>query len=276
MISLIRKGISTEEIIAIEYVLLPDAPEEKLDVPHDDWVSSVCMGAFHGDKTLILSGSYDKCARVWSEKGELQALLQGHQDVVTGVSWATRGGNKSSTPLVCVTSSKDYSLRSWGGHGDSWHCVFQYAGHDDAVQAVACDPTGKHFCSAGWDRTLKIWAVPSDTEVEAALGPDEQAAAAKSVKRKAKASRSDDADDAAVKQRGCLSTLMGHYQAVIILPIWIFSPLLLTPLAGVSSSSLAYPSTSPSCAPLLRALLSTLSFPPRRLSSFSESMPPWA
>ncbi len=84
----ISKGISTEEIIAIEYVLLPDTPEEKEDIPHEEWVSAVAVLPSIDRASWVLSGSYDKCARVWGESGELLALLPGHDEPITGAAWA--------------------------------------------------------------------------------------------------------------------------------------------------------------------------------------------
>lgn len=131
-----RKGISTEEIIAIEYVLLPDTPEEKDDIPHQEWVSAISVLAGYEASNLVLSGSYDKCARVWTEDGQLKATLVGHDEAITGVSWAMPRGAAACTggAAVCVTSSKDFTLRAFAGEGERWAPVFRYTGHEDSVQ----------------------------------------------------------------------------------------------------------------------------------------------
>jgi ribosome biogenesis protein len=137
-----RKGISTEEIIAIEYVLLPDTPEEKEDIPHQEWVSAIAvLAGFEGSQasSWVLSGSYDKCARVWTEDGQLKATLAGHEEPITGVSWAMPRAATANTGgvAVCVTSSKDFTLRSFAGEGERWAPVFRYTGHEDSVEVCA-------------------------------------------------------------------------------------------------------------------------------------------
>jgi WD40 repeat protein len=132
------KGISTEEIIAIEYVLLPDTPEEKEDIPHEEWVSAVAVLPWSDRASWVLSGSYDKCARVWTESGELLALLQGHDEPITGTAWAAPRAAQAGAAgaAVCVTSSKDHTLRSFAVEGGEWAAVFRYTGHEDAVQVT--------------------------------------------------------------------------------------------------------------------------------------------
>ena len=49
--------LSTEEIIDIESVLLPDTPEEKEDIPHEEWVSAVAVLAWTDRASWVLNGS---------------------------------------------------------------------------------------------------------------------------------------------------------------------------------------------------------------------------
>jgi ribosome biogenesis protein YTM1 len=52
---LASKGVSTEDMIVVEYIFLPSKPEEDDAIPHEDWVSGVSVlpsGA-------LLTASYD-------------------------------------------------------------------------------------------------------------------------------------------------------------------------------------------------------------------------
>lgn len=53
------------------------------------------------------------------------------------------------------TSKKD--AHSSSGGTCQPHLVAEYAGHKEAVQAVAADPAGSWCCSGGWDGQLLLW-----------------------------------------------------------------------------------------------------------------------
>ena len=120
-------------------MLLPDAPEEHEDIPHPEWVSAVAVLPRADGPGWVLSGSYDKCARVWGADGGLKALLAGHAEPITGAAWLAPRGPAAAGggAALCVTSSKDFALRSFAGEGERWAPVFRYTGHEDSVQVRA-------------------------------------------------------------------------------------------------------------------------------------------
>ena len=37
------KGMTTEDVVVVEYIFLPSKPEEDDSIPHEDWVAGVCV-----------------------------------------------------------------------------------------------------------------------------------------------------------------------------------------------------------------------------------------
>ncbi|EDW03341.1 phospholipase A-2-activating protein [Drosophila grimshawi] len=156
--------------------------------------STVCSLAAGLKSRSIISGSWDKTARVWliSETGDVTfTVLQGHEAAVWAVAtipaqqkYVTGGADKciyywnaqgeklrllkghtdcvrALIPLPAnslLSCGNDAVLRFWNEDGE---CVREMSGHTNYIYAMAGNPAlGEHIVlSCGEDSTLRMWNV---------------------------------------------------------------------------------------------------------------------
>ncbi|KAJ3415623.1 hypothetical protein HDV05_004499 [Chytridiales sp. JEL 0842] len=138
---LIASG-SSDKTINVFDVSNPGEPVFSL-VGHTD---TVCALAQTSDG-LVVSGSWDKTARVWKD-WQCEYTLTGHTQSV----WAVVGIRE-----YILTGSADKLIKVWQGG----KCVKTLTGHTDAVRALAEIP-GQGFLSASNDSTLRVWNYDGD------------------------------------------------------------------------------------------------------------------
>ncbi|KAI8913552.1 WD40-repeat-containing domain protein, partial [Gorgonomyces haynaldii] len=150
-------------------------------VGHTD---NIC--ALHGHGDTIISGSWDKTAKVW-RKGQLIHTLSGHTASVWGVlclnesTFVTAGADKTIklwnngqlkksiighadvvrqlsifSDVGFLSSSNDGTIKLW-----SWdlELVYELHGHTSFVYSTTVLPNG-HVVSCGEDRSCRIWSGP--------------------------------------------------------------------------------------------------------------------
>lgn len=112
---------------------------------HTSTVSALAAGTDNG---CLLSGSWDKSARVWKVSGfgeSSSVVLNGHEAAVWAVA-ALKSGK-------FVTGSADKSIIYWNSGGEKLKIL---KGHKDCVRGLLALPNDA-IISAGNDAVIKIW-----------------------------------------------------------------------------------------------------------------------
>ena len=158
---------------------------------HADWVLDV---VFHPDGKEIVSASRDKTVRlIESSRGELESTYQGHTEAVFATAVSPKGNR-------IYTAGRDKKVHIWepkeakkvgeitGFNSDIYRLlvvddrlfvagadrtifayrikdenerVRTYAGHRDAVFALAVSRDGKRLASGSYDGEIRVWDVES-------------------------------------------------------------------------------------------------------------------
>lgn len=146
------KGLSTESVIPIEYILKQEGPKPEVEFAEDDWISGVqSLGDY------ILTGSYDSGITIrHTDKEEKIVRGIGHTQPVKSVSWV---GCKDET-YYAISTSQDQSaiLWQWKTEDDTMKPLFWCRGHSQSVECVAVHPTEETFVTGSWDASIKLWS----------------------------------------------------------------------------------------------------------------------
>ena len=111
--------------------------------------------AFSPDGTKIVTGSFDNKAKVWdTQTGECRQTLNGHTDWINSVAFSPDG-------KYLVTGSDDKTIRIWDVK--TGKCLHTLNDHTGWINRVAFSPDGKYLASGSNDKTIRIWDVKTGT-----------------------------------------------------------------------------------------------------------------
>jgi WD40 repeat protein/serine/threonine protein kinase len=121
---------------------------------HTAVVSAV---AFAPDGSRIVTGSYDRTAKVWqAATGRELLTLSGHTSYIRTVAFSPDG-------LRIATGSDDKTAKVWDAA--SGKELFTLDRHSNLVYAVAFSPGGRQIATAGADGTARIWDTATGKEL---------------------------------------------------------------------------------------------------------------
>jgi ribosome biogenesis protein YTM1 len=153
---LLRKAISAEKTLDVEYIPAVGPPSEESVGKHEDWVSAV-DGGFAG---AIATGCYDGTVKLWSNAGSrllTVAVPNATNNAVTSVALLPGDGDK----IKLVAGAHDGVARSWDANVSSRKASAKpsrvFVGHTAAIAEIAAAPGGAHFASASADGTARVW-----------------------------------------------------------------------------------------------------------------------
>ena len=120
--------------------------------------------AFAPDGKQVLTGSWDKTARLWdAQSGKELRAFTGHADIVGSVAFSPDGKQ-------VLTGSLDKTARLWDAQ--SGKELRTFTGHARVVGSVAFSPDGKQVLTGSGDKTARLWDARSGKELRAFKGRD--------------------------------------------------------------------------------------------------------
>ena len=118
---------------------------------HDD---EVICARFSPDSQHVLTGSYDRTAKLWdAETGEIVLSLDGHPYSVTSVAFSPDGSMIGTTS----PSTDEQGVFLWNAQSGKLLHSFSHKG----AFAVAFSPDGKELVSSGLHGKIKFWHLGS-------------------------------------------------------------------------------------------------------------------
>jgi WD40 repeat protein/serine/threonine protein kinase len=114
-----------------------------------DHSAAICGVAFSPDGQRVVTGGYDKTAKVWDPVTGRQLLsFNGHVSNINAVAFSPRGD-------WVVTGSDDATAMVW--NANTAKPIRTLTGHSNGISSVAFSPDGRRIVTGSMDQTAKVW-----------------------------------------------------------------------------------------------------------------------
>ncbi|XP_015524118.2 ribosome biogenesis protein WDR12 homolog [Neodiprion pinetum] len=150
-----ERGVTTEEVVSVEYVERHPPPEPQDCLIHDDWVSAVAVR-----ENWILTGCYDNTVHIWNTKGKHHLTIPGHTSPIKAVAWITLDNERAT--FVSASQDQTAILWDWNIRSNSIECVQICRGHERGLEDIAVNHNATLIATGSWDTMLKIWSTSVD------------------------------------------------------------------------------------------------------------------
>jgi len=94
---------------------------------------------------IMVSAGADRTVRLW-KTGKLVNTLTGHTDAVRGIAVVSKE--------EFLTCSNDATVRRWSASGEQRGT---YYGHQNYIYSISLMPNGRDWVTSGEDRTMRVW-----------------------------------------------------------------------------------------------------------------------
>lgn len=152
--------------------------------------------------SLLVTGSYDGQARIWTQRGQLRFVMAQHRGPIFSLKWNMKGdlilsGSADTTTAIWDPETGEMKQQfehhtlaildvDWMDNTTFASCssdktilvcklgqnkpLMKWIGHEDEVNAVRWDPSGQYLASCSDDTTCRIWSMSSDKPIQQIRG----------------------------------------------------------------------------------------------------------
>lgn len=152
-------GLSTENILHIEFIELSLPPKKSSSLLQDDWISSV---AINENSSLFLSGSFDGAVRIWNDQGKLVDSIIIEKSSIKAVAWLNQDVALVGDSTSFIYAFKTKEDTSAGESTVQTSKLFKCSAHEGGISNISINSDATKFASASWDKTIKIWSATTD------------------------------------------------------------------------------------------------------------------
>lgn len=164
---LVKKGLSSETYLNLEYTRAILPPSYLSSFNNDDWISAIDIDS---DSNYIVSGSFDGIVRTWNLSGKIQKQYSGHSGAIKAVKVI------SNTRLV--SAGNDRTLRLWKTKNEFANTKASVSinddeddediedgktlaileGHKAPVVTIDVDTENSRILSGSYDNSIGFWS----------------------------------------------------------------------------------------------------------------------